>query len=132
MPQQGSQQSAASGDVSYRVNKAGEIRKATGKQKASAAKRIDLDGRYISVEILIDGDVNIRVGAKALIDGNRVINREFRVTDPVTVNAVEKTLVEILDDMGDLAEEQVMHDAQLTVIEEDKDESEIDDEEDDA
>jgi hypothetical protein len=121
-------QPTARGDVSYRINRAGEIQKAkAGSRTVNTAQRVEVVGRYISVEILPDGEPNIRVGAIALIDGERRINREFRVNDAAQMKAVAAVLQELLDGTGDLAEARVVEDAYETLRDERVDEDEEDD-----
>lgn len=105
MPQQG-KQPAAEGRLMYRITEAGAIERVTAKEAAAA--RIEPRNRYATAT-LIDGVLEVRVGATATIGGQRVVNREANVEDDG--GRIEKALGALVDALGDALMDMVLRDA---------------------
>lgn len=100
-------QDPPNGKLSYIKNPDGTLRRAKADEQPP---QVEQGERYVTARM--EGNkVSLRVGATAIVDGERTVNASFELNDPALVKAVKEALTEVLDAVGDVAMREAMRDA---------------------
>lgn len=99
----------------YRVTREGDIRQVTADEEA--VRQVEVETTEVSITArLISGSngdgVEVRVSSTGLIDGERLVNRTFLVTEKDDLESIQEVLQDILDKVAPLAEQRMRRDAQ--------------------
>lgn len=105
MPQ--GKQDAADGRLAYRINRGGVLERVA---PGDAPSSVEVTERIVSAE-LVNGRLTVKVGATALMGGERLVNRtvELDATDD-TLKKIDAAMQAVADAYMDTVEQQVMAD----------------------
>jgi hypothetical protein len=103
------QQDPPSGEVRFQITRGGEVRRMRGGDEEAEAE-VQLGEPFI-VARLEGKELDVRIGQTAVIGGERLLNREFTLTDKDALAAIKDALLSVLDESRHLPERALQRDA---------------------